>query len=74
VQNLLLAANALGLGSALTTMGIFRGPEVQAITGLPAALVPMAIVPVGWPASPLGPPTRIPVEEKAHRERFGNAW
>jgi hypothetical protein len=55
-------------------MGIFRGPEVQAITGLPAALVPMAIVPVGWPASPLGPPTRIPVEEKAHRERFGNAW
>ena len=74
VQNLLLAANALGLGSALTTMGIFRGAEVQEITGLPPELVPMAIVPIGWPAVRLGPPRRIPVAQKVHRERYGNPW
>ena len=33
VQNLLLAATALGLGSALTTMATFRAADVRAIVG-----------------------------------------
>jgi len=74
IQNLLLAATALGLGSVLTTMAMFRADDVREIVGLPSALAPMAIVPVGWPARSLGRPVRAPVATKAHRERFGQAW
>ena len=74
VQNLLLAATAVGLGSVLTTMAVFRAADVQAVVGLPPALVPMAVVPIGWPARPLGPSVRAPVGAKAHRDRFGQPW
>ena len=71
VQNLLLAATAMGLGSALTTIATFRAAEVQEITGLPPSLIPMAIIPIGWPARLLGRPRRLPLEGKAFRERYG---
>jgi nitroreductase len=74
VQNLLLAATALGLGSALTTLATFRGADVRAIVGLPDRFLPMAIVPVGWPARQLGPPRRAPLEEKAFRNTYGTSW
>jgi nitroreductase len=74
VQNLLLAATALGLGSVLTTMAVFRAADVQTVVGLPPSHVPMAIVPLGWPARPLGRPVRAPVAAKAHRERYGEPW
>jgi nitroreductase len=74
VQNLLLAATALGLGSALTTMATFRAADVRAIVGLPGTLLPMAIVPVGWPGRKLGPPGRTPVGEKAFRDRYDTPW
>jgi nitroreductase len=74
VQNLLLAATALGLGSVLTTMAMFRAADVQAIAGLPERLLPMAIVPVGWPARQLGPPRRTPVNQKAFRDRYETPW
>jgi nitroreductase len=74
VQNLLLAANALGLGSALTTMATQRAAEVQKLTGLPPSILPMAIVPIGRPARKLGKPRRQPVGQKAFRENYSNAW
>ena len=74
VQNLLLAATALGLGSSLTTLPLVFGAELATIVGLPAEVVPMAVVPLGWPARPLAPPRRLPVTEKAHRETFGTPW
>jgi len=74
VQNLLLAANALGYGSALTTLSTYGGDELAKLVALPPELKPMAIVPLGRPARPLGPPRRRPVEESTHRERYGNPW
>jgi len=74
VQNLLLAAGALGLGSAVTTLPLVAGEELAALVGLPAEVVPMAVVPLGWPARPLGPPRRAPLRDKAHRDRFGSPW
>lgn len=74
IQNLLLAATALGLGSSLTTLALVFGRELASIVGLPAEVVPMAVVPLGWPARPLSPPRRIPVSEKSHRESFGAGW
>jgi nitroreductase len=74
VQNLLLAANALGLGSALTTLAVLQEDELRALLDLPPAVRPMAVVPLGWPAAPLGPPRRLPVADRTHRETFGQGW
>lgn len=74
VQNLLLAAHALGLGSALTTLGASAGPEVRAILGLPETVTPQVVVPLGRPARALGPPRREPVAAHTHRDRFGDPW
>lgn len=73
-QNLLLAATALGLGSALTTITTSFVAELRSLLGLPDHLVPVAVVPLGWPARALGPPRREPFAAHTHRERFGNAW
>jgi nitroreductase len=74
VQNLLLAATALGLGSAMTTLATLFADQLRDLLSLPASVRPMAVVPLGWPRSPLGPPRRLPVRERAHRDRFGSPW
>ena len=74
VQNLLLAAHALGLGSALTTLGAQAGPSLQDLLGLPDHVVPQAVVPLGFPARRLGPPKRDDVAAHTHRDRYANPW
>jgi len=74
VENMLLAAGALGLGSALTTLPLVFGDELAEIVGFPFEVEPIAVVPLGWPARSLGPPKRLPVAEKAHRDTFGSPW
>jgi len=74
VQNLLLAANALGLGSAMTTLPLTAGDAMGTLFELPDHIVAMALVPIGWPERALGPPRRQPLEEKAHREVYGTGW
>ena len=68
VQNLLLAATALGLGSALTTITIGYRDELRDLLGLPDHVVPVAVVPIGHPARALGPPRRDPFAD-AHPPR-----
>lgn len=70
-QNLLLAASALGYGSAMTTLAAQVPAELAAIVGLPEGVRPFGVVPIGRPARPLGPPRRRPVTEVAHRDRYG---
>ncbi|GIW42009.1 MAG: nitroreductase [Candidatus Binatia bacterium] len=72
-QNLCLAATALGLGSVFSTLPT-ASPELGEVLGLPPHIRPMALVPLGFPARALRPPRRIPVREKAHRERYGRKW
>jgi len=74
VQNLLLAATAEGLGSALTTISLTFVDEVRDLLGLPEHVQAMAAVPLGHPARELGPPRREPVSEHAHADRFGQPW
>lgn len=74
VQNLLLAATALGLASALTTISMGFTAELQELLGLPPHVVPQAVVPIGHPARALGPSTREPFEAHTHRDRYGNRW
>jgi nitroreductase len=74
VQNLLLAAHALGLGSTLTTLPVLGGDELSSLLGLPPEVVPVAVVPLGHLAAPLGPPRRRPLPEKAHLDRYGTPF
>ena len=74
VQNLLLAATALGLGSALTTIATYFRTEMASLLGLPEHVWAVAVVPIGRPARSLGPPRRDPVATHTHRDRFGKAW
>jgi nitroreductase len=74
VQNLLLAAHALGLGSTLTTLPVLGGDELAALLDLPPEVVPVAVVPLGHLARPLGPPRRRPLAEMAHLDRYGTPF
>jgi len=71
VQNLLLAACALGLGSLMSTLSVTNRAAFSPVLGLPAHIVPLALVPLGWPERALGPARREPVEEHLHRDRWG---
>jgi nitroreductase len=73
-QNLLLAATALGLGSALTTLTTAFGAELSGLLGLPGSVVPVAVVPIGHPAKALGAPRREPFARRTHRDRYGVPW
>lgn len=70
-QNLLLAAAALGYGSAMTTIATHAPDALSAIVGLPEGVRPLAVVPLGRPAAPLGPPRRRPVQQVAHLDAYG---
>jgi nitroreductase len=74
VQNLLLAAHALGLGSTLTTLPVLGGDELSGLLGLPPEVVPVAVIPLGRLPEALGPPRRQPLPEKAHLNRYGTPF
>ena len=74
IQNLLLAATALGLGSALTTITTAFTGELRELLGLPENVSPHAVIPLGHPAHPLGPPRREPFEQHTHRDHFETPW
>ena len=74
IQNLLLAATAAGLGSALTTITTTYRAELGELLALPPHVVPVAVVPLGHPARPLGLPRRESFAAHTHRERYGDAW
>ena len=74
-QNVLLAANALGLGSLMSNLPLFAPDGGLAKTlDLPEHIVPLATLPIGYPARKMGPPRRRPVAEVTSRDRYGNAW
>ena len=72
VQNLLLAARAMGLGAALITLPLWSTTSARRILGLPASVQPCCIVPMGWPRGRYGPTTRKPVGEVTHLDTYGN--
>ena len=70
VQNLLLAARALGLGAAITTLGLSDRPAAKTVLGLPDLVEPFAIIPIGFPIGKFGPVTRRPLESVVHYDRW----
>jgi nitroreductase len=73
-QNLLLAATAAGLGSALTTLTTALGGELAAMLVLPSHVRPVAVIPIGHPTRALGRPGRDPFAGHTHRETYGARW
>ncbi|HZY47509.1 MAG TPA: nitroreductase family protein [Candidatus Bathyarchaeia archaeon] len=73
VQNLMLAAQALGLGTCLTVHGSTpaRGElEVKRMLGIPEHVKIACLVYLGYPAVRLGPPKRKPVERFVHYDSW----
>jgi nitroreductase len=74
VQNMLLAARALGLGATLTTRHLLYEKESEAALGLPAGVHSYAIIPVGWPMGKFGPVGRGPLADFVYLDRWGQAY
>jgi nitroreductase len=72
VQNLLLAARAVGLGAALITLPLWNIWSARRILGLPRRVTPCAVIPLGWPRGRYGPTTRKPVGKVVSLDRYGN--
>lgn len=72
VQNLLLAARALEVGSVPTTLAFIGDQRDQAreVLGLPEHILPMVLIPLGWPTGNFGPIRRRPLEEILHWDRY----
>jgi nitroreductase len=70
VQNLLLAARALGLGAAPTTLGLRDRPAAKAVLTLPPEIEPFCLIPVGYPLGRFGPVTRRPLAEVMRWDRW----
>ena len=63
IQNLLLAARALGLGATPTTLALGDRQAVAEALNLPNTMAAYCLIPVGYPLGKFGPVTRKPVEE-----------
>ena len=75
VQNLLLAARAMGLGASLITLPLWSLASARRTLKLPMSATPCCVVPLGWPRGRYGPTTRRPVDEVVHLDTYGNrAW
>ena len=72
VQNLFLAARALGLGTRLTTAHLRREEEIQALLSIPEYVETVALIPLGYPQGNFGSTSRLPAREVTSYNRYGN--
>lgn len=70
VQNLLLAARALGLAANISIWHLFAEKEFKRVLGVPRQVTIYALVPVGWPSGRFGPVRRRPVADVVHWDRW----
>jgi nitroreductase len=73
VQNLLLAACALGLGTVLTTLHTQYESEIKALLHIPDTVETAALIPVGYPAEGVrfGHARRRPLSEVVFHDTWG---
>jgi len=72
VQNLCLAARALGLGTTLTTVHRRREAEVKEVLGIPDDVTTWAMIPVGHPLGRWGEAERRPVRDITYWDTWRN--
>jgi nitroreductase len=71
IQNLMLAARALGLGTAMTTLHRQNEGAVRELLGIPENAHTAALIPVGWPMGHFGAGPRLPVEAVTYWDSWG---
>jgi nitroreductase len=71
IQNLMLAARSLGLGTVLTTLHRHNEDAVRELLGIPENAHTAAMIPVGYPMGRFGPVNRRPVEEVTYWDQWG---
>lgn len=74
VQNMLLAARALGLGSTLTTRHLLHENGAETALGLPAGVHSYAILPIGYPMGNFGPVRRTALSDVVFAEKWGQPY
>jgi len=74
VQNLMLAARSLGIGTTLTTIYRRDNARVNALLNLPEGWDTAALIPLGYPEGRWGTAVRQPVETVTHGDRFGHPF
>jgi nitroreductase len=70
VQNLLLAARALGIGGTITTLHATVEERVRALFGIPERVQIVYCVPLGYPRGRFGPTSRKPLSEVCAFDRW----
>jgi nitroreductase len=71
VQNFILAARSLGIGTAFTTVYRVHEDEVREELGVPESFEIVALVPMGRPRGRFGIAPRRPAEKVTHWNRYG---
>jgi nitroreductase len=76
VQNILLAARGMGLGSCLTTRQMRFEEEIKQMLDIPEGVATAALLPIGFPAEGVGygPTKRKALEEVAFDGGWGKSW
>ena len=72
VQNLFLAAQALGLGTRITTTHIREEEKIKEWLDIPDHIETVCLTPLGYPRGRFGPTNRKPAAEVTSYNRFGN--
>ena len=72
VQNFMLAARGLGIGTTLTTAYRIYQDEVRKACGISDRYEIVALIPMGRPQRPFAVGRRRPAEQLTHWDRFGN--
>jgi len=72
VQNLMLAARALGLGTTLTDIHLHDEGAVREILGIPEDVQTFAIIPVGYPLGRWAEARRRPAVDVTYWNAWGN--
>ena len=70
VQNIMLAARAIGLGTVMTTMHRRRKARIHEILDIPDHIESAAIIPLGWPDREYGPNRRPSLEKFVMHDRW----
>lgn len=71
-QTICNAAEEEGLGICYLGTTTYNSDMIINILGLPAGVVPVATVTMGWPAAIPEQPDRLPLEAVVHRERYND--
>jgi nitroreductase len=71
-QTICNAAEEEGLGICYLGTATYNADMIIDVLGLPAGVVPVATVTMGWPAEMPEQPDRLPLEAVVHQERYND--